>query len=144
MYSNKVAEVHGPQHPELVRIRQLINILALELSDHMMKEEKILFPYIKHLVEIEREGASFRTAHFGSINNPINMMENEHESAGQLLEEIRTLTSDYNLPEGACASYTLLFNMLQEFEEDLHVHIHLENNILFPKGAALEQKLKKG
>jgi regulator of cell morphogenesis and NO signaling len=140
-YSSKVAEVHGPNHPELHTLRELVTSLNLELTDHMMKEERILFPFIKSLVVAEREGVEIRLPHFRSVNNPIHMMEHEHDAAGKLLEEIRSITNDYELPQGACASFTLLYNMLQEFEEDLHIHIHLENNILFPKAIELEKKV---
>lgn len=137
-FGGKVATVHGPYHPELIRIAELIQELSAELKDHMMKEEEILFPYIKELVAAGKNGTRLTIPHFGHIGNPIHMMEDEHESAGEILEEIRRLSGDYTLPAEACASYALLFNMLQEFEEDLHIHIHLENNILFPKSKALE------
>lgn len=142
-YGAKVATVHGPYHPELVRILNLIQELSAELTSHLMKEEQILFPYIQSLVVANREGKSPALPHFGTIENPIHMMEDEHEAAGEILEEIRRLSNGYALPPEACASYTLLFNMLQEFEEDLHIHIHLENNILFPKSKELEASLRK-
>lgn len=141
-FGGKVAAVHGPYHPELIRISDLIQELSAELKDHLMKEEEILFPYVKELVQIRQAGKSLPVPHFGTIGNPIHMMEDEHESAGEILEEIRRLSGDYTLPAEACASYTLLFNMLQEFEEDLHIHIHLENNILFPKSKELEASLR--
>jgi regulator of cell morphogenesis and NO signaling len=137
-FGRKVAAVHGPNHPELIRISDLIQELSAELKDHLMKEEEILFPYVKDLVRARQDGKPLPVPNFGSIGNPIHIMEDEHESAGGILEEIRRLSGDYTLPAEACASYTLLFNMLQEFEEDLHIHIHLENNILFPKSKELE------
>ena len=82
-----------------------------------------------------------RAVQFGTVQNPIHMMEAEHETAGRCLEEIRALSNNYALPEDACASYSLLFKMLNDFEEDLHIHVHLENNILFPKAIALEKRL---
>jgi regulator of cell morphogenesis and NO signaling len=104
----------------------------------MVKEEKILFPYIKALVIAEKGIAPLQASHFGTIQNPINMMEMEHEAVGDYLAEIRSLSHDYTLPSNACASYSLLYRMLHEFETDLHLHIHLENNILFPKSLELE------
>ena len=142
-FGGKVAAVHGPSHPELIRISDLIQELSAELKDHLMKEEEILFPYVKELVRARQDGKSLPVPHFGTIGNPIHMMEDEHESAGEILEEIRRLSGDYTLPAEACASYTLLFNMLLEFEEDLHIHIHLENNILFPKSKELEASFRE-
>ncbi|MBN8833453.1 MAG: iron-sulfur cluster repair di-iron protein [Niastella sp. SCN 39-18] len=139
-YANKVKQVHGGQHPELIRIHELVEEVNDEMSSHMIKEEKILFPYIKELVGANKGEA--HAAQLGSVRNPINMMEMEHELVGKNMEEIRHLSRDYTLPEDACASYSLLFRMLEEFEDDLHLHIHLENNILFPKALEIEKKLK--
>lgn len=139
-YSDKVAAVHGQAHPELIQIRGLVHEVCSELMNHMVKEEKVLFPFIKNLVTqgINHTGA----AYFGTVQSPIALMEEEHEFAGGVMEKIRTLSNDYTLPSDACASYTLLFSMLKEFEEDLQLHIHLENNILFPKALALEKDLQ--
>ena len=141
-YANKVMQVHGKQHPELLRINQLVIEINAELMGHMVKEEKVLFPYIKALVAAENNTQPLQAAHFGTVQNPINMMEMEHELVGKNLEEIRELSKNYLLPEDACASYSLLYRMLDEFEEDLHLHIHLENNILFPKALEIEKQLK--
>jgi regulator of cell morphogenesis and NO signaling len=140
-YAEKVLKVHGKNHEELTRIYQLVEEINQELTLHMMKEEKILFPYIKELVDQEKGVKTNYAAHFGSVKNPINMMEMEHELVGKNLEEIREQSGNYNLPEDACASYSLLYHMLDEFEGDLHVHIHLENNILFPKALELEKHI---
>lgn len=140
-YAEKVMKVHGKQHPELVRIHELVEEIYAELSAHLVKEEKVLFPYVKELVVAKDRSQLLQTAHLGSVQNPINMMEMEHEVVGENLEEIRRLSSNYALPEDACASYSLLYRMLDEFEEDLHLHIHLENNILFPKALDLEKQL---
>lgn len=140
-YAMKVAKVHGEWHPELMTILQLVTEIDEELSHHLLKEENVLFPYIKSLLDAKM-GKPLQQAHFGDIRNPIAMMETEHDMAGRLLEEIRELSNQYAIPEDACASYSLLFKMLQEFESDLHVHVHLENNILFPKAIALESELK--
>ena len=139
-YSEKVRKVHGDHHPELIRINQLVQEVFIELTSHMAKEEKVLFPYIKELVASSKNTQPLHAAAFGTVQNPINMMEMEHEMVGKNLEEIRELSNNYLLPEDACASYSLLYRMLDEFEEDLHLHIHLENNILFPKALEMEKQ----
>jgi len=140
-YAAKVAKAHGNKHPELIKINELVEDIGVELSAHMFKEERILFPYIKKLVNAENNAQPLPAAHFGTVQNPVGMMEIEHEMTGKKLEEIRALTNNYTLPANACASYSFLYRILNEFEEDLHIHIHLENNILFPKAIELEKKL---
>ncbi|MCK9402103.1 MAG: iron-sulfur cluster repair di-iron protein [Chitinophagaceae bacterium] len=142
-YAKKVMKVHGNHHPELVRIHQLVEEVTAELTVHLVKEEKVLFPYIKELVAVKNNTQPLHAALFGTVQNPINMMEMEHELVGKNLAEIRELSNNYLLPEDACASYSLLYRMLDEFEEDLHLHIHLENNILFPKALEIEKQLNK-
>ena len=137
----KVMKVHGAEHPELVEIQRLVESINEELTLHMMKEEKILFPYIQELVMARDGDASVYRSQFRSVTNPIHMMEMEHELVGESISKIRMLTNDYLLPLDACASYRFLYQLLQEFEEDLHVHVHLENNILFPKAIALEKQV---
>ncbi len=137
---DKVGRVHGSRHPELLIMRQYFYELMQELESHMMREEGILFPALKKLAQNKESMEKFE---FGSVENPIRMMEMEHEEAGNLLEAIRTQSKEYQLPEDACTSYRLLFNLLQEFEEDLHQHIHLENNVLFPKAKKAGEKLVK-
>ena len=141
-YATKVASVHSQQHPELYKIKSLVDEVNAELMGHMVKEEKVLFPYIKALVLANTNDQIPQAAHFGTVQNPINMMEMEHELVGKNLDEIRVLSKNYLLPDDGCASYSLLYKMLDEFENDLHLHIHLENNILFPKALDLEKKLK--
>lgn len=142
-YATKVAKVHGRHHPELLTIKQLMDEINTELSAHLIKEEKVLFPYIKQL-EISSKDCiqPSLAAHLGNVQAPINMMEMEHEIVGKNLEEIKILSNNFALPEDACASYSLLYRLLEEFREDLHIHIHLENNILFPKALKLEKELK--
>ena len=140
-YATKVMKVHGSRHPELVPVWKLVEQVYTEMMSHMVKEEKVLFPYIKELVAATNKIQPVQASHFGTVQNPINMMEMEHEVVGTCLAEIRELTNNYTLPEDACASYSLLYRMLDEFEEDLHLHVHLENNILFPKALDLEKKL---
>ncbi len=138
-YAAKVAQVHGSSHPELPAVQQLVEEVNRELTSHMLKEEKVLFPYIKDMVAANNNEKLLQAAHFGTVQNPINMMEMEHEMVGKNLEEIRMLTNNYTLPDDACASYSLLFRKLEEFENDLHIHIHLENNILFPRALEIEK-----
>ncbi len=140
-YAAKVAGVHGAQHPELLSIQQLVEEVNAELSAHMVKEEKVLFPYVKQLVVSTSQSLPLQAAHFGTVQSPINMMEMEHEIVGKAVEKIRSLSNNFALPEDACASYSLFYKMLEEFEDDLHTHIHLENNILFPKALELEKQL---
>lgn len=141
-YAEKVCRVHGKNHPELIRIFSLVGDIATELNSHMSKEENVLFPYIKKLVSATNNKLSTQAGKFGSVKNPIQMMEMEHEMVGIALEEIRTLTNDYSYPPDACTSYKLLFKLLTEFEEDLHLHIHLENNIIFPRVIEMEKRLE--
>jgi regulator of cell morphogenesis and NO signaling len=143
-YAAKVAKVHGDHHPELVQVHQLVEGIYNELTSHMAKEERILFPYIKVLVETKSSGIKLDSPAFGSVESPINMMEQEHDAVGEMMESVHFLSNGYSLPEDACASYSLLYRTLKEFEDDLHMHIHLENNILFPKAIALEKDLVKG
>lgn len=138
-YAEKVMRVHGNSHPELVKVYQAVEAVNEELTSHMMKEEKILFPYIKELAAVKNGSQPMQACQFGTIQNPVNMMEMEHEMVGKTLADLRILTNSYELPSDACASYSLLYRMLDEFEEDLHLHIHLENNILFPKAIELEK-----
>jgi regulator of cell morphogenesis and NO signaling len=142
-YAEKVKNVHSDRHPELLHIHQLVEEVHAELTAHLAKEERVLFPYIKELVAVKNNTQSLHAAQFGTVQNPINMMEMEHELAGKNLAEIRDLTDNYTLPEDACASYSLLYRLLEEFEEDLHLHIHLENNILFPNALEIEKQLSK-
>lgn len=138
-YGAKVAGVHGNLHPELHKINRLTDEVCEELAAHMVKEETVLFPYIKRLVAAKSSGGQFHAEAFKTIQSPINMMEHEHEIVGRKLEQIRELSHNYALPEDACASYSYLYKTLEEFENDLHIHVHLENNILFPKSIDLER-----
>jgi regulator of cell morphogenesis and NO signaling len=140
-YAKKVMKVHGDLHPELLPIRQKVEEVNEELTAHLIKEERVLFPYIKELVTAKDNVQPLHAAHFGTIQNPINMMEMEHELVGRNLAEIRELSKNYLLPEYACASFKLLYRMLVEFEDDLFLHIHLENNILFPKALEMEKQI---
>ncbi len=133
----KVCARHGPAHPELSRFKALFETLVCELMQHLMKEERILFPYIEAL------GAGvLPRACFGSVESPIAVMTAEHESAGEILAAMRALADGYRPPADACASFQALYRSLEEFERDLHWHVHLENNILFPRAIAREQQAR--
>lgn len=141
LLADKVLAAHGGNHPELVHLDELITRLCADLKPHMFKEEQILFPYIVAMTEAADAKRTAPFAPFGTVNNPIRMMMMEHDNAGQILREMRALTSDYNVPADACMSYQTLYQALENFEKDLHQHIHLENNILFPKALDLETEL---
>ena len=136
-----VARVHGDQHPELIEINHHVKEVIGELTMHMHKEEKVLFPYIKQLAEASSKGIKIAPPLFGTIANPISMMESEHTAAGNSFETIESLSNQFTPPADACTSYRVLFAKLEEFQHDLYQHIHLENNILFPKALALEEEL---
>jgi len=140
-YAKKVASVHGKRHEELNEIYYEFTMLHTEIFNHLDKEERILFPYIKKLVEAEETGTKPEKPHFEEAANPIAMMEDEHDEAGTSMAKIRRLSNDFTPPEDACTTYRLLYENLEGFEKDLHKHVHLENNILFPKAIELEQRL---
>lgn len=140
-YAKKVAEVHGAGHPPVIEINNLFTKVADELESHMKKEETILFPYIKSMALAAKTGARVVAPHFGTVRNPVSMMELEHEHAGELLKEINRLSNGYNPPDWACNTFKALYAKLDEFEQDLHLHVHLENNILFPAAVEMEKKL---
>ena len=135
----KVTRVHGENHPELYEINQLFSDSADALLHHLEKEENILFPFIKEMSEAESRGEKLKLPFFGTVNNPIQMMHEEHDDEGERFRKIATLSNDYTPPENACNTYRVTFALLQEFEEDLHQHIHIENNIIFPRAIQLEQ-----
>ena len=141
-YANRVAEVHGHHYTEVLEINKLFTEVANELAAHLKKEELILFPYVKQLVKAQKDGVKASAPHFGTAKNPIQMMESEHENAGDVFKEIARLTNNYTPPKEACNTFRALYAKLDEFEQDLHQHIHLENNILFPKAIELENNLK--
>ena len=136
-YTSKLARVHGERHPELHEVATLTQAVAEEMTSHMAKEEMVLFPYIVSLARAARDGRPAPRAPFASIDDPIRMMEGEHESAGAAMEKIRALTGNYAPPEDGCTTYRVGLKALEEFEADLHVHVHLENNILFPQAKTL-------
>lgn len=135
----KVCSVHGKNHPELVGIRETFGWLSQELTTHMMKEEMVLFPYLERMEEAVIQGEPVLPGPFGPVQNPVSMMEHEHDSAGAALRSIRKASGEYTPPADGCISYQTLYKALAAFEADLHQHIHLENNILFPRAIAMEK-----
>jgi len=140
-HTQKIASVHGENHQELIKVSSIFERVYKDLRQHMMKEEQILFPFIKQLVNAKTNGRKAEGPYFGTVKNPIMMMEAEHQAAGDELYEIRNLTNNYMIPEDACDTYKATMLELKEFEEDLHKHVYLENYILFPKSVDLEQEL---
>lgn len=138
-HTAKIADVHGERHPELHEIARLFAGVADEMTSHMFKEERILFPFIQCLHDAAQQKRPVPPSPFGTVTNPIHMMEAEHESAGGAMERIRDLSHGYQAPDDACTTYRVSLQELKAFEEDLHAHVHLENNILFPRAIDLER-----
>lgn len=139
---DKVCEVHGRNHPELQRLRSLFETLSLDLEPHMMKEERVLFPYVIGIENAVSNEQPVTMPPFMTVANPVRMMMLEHDRAGELLRQMRQVSSDYAPPSDACISYQTLYQALDAFEKDLHQHIHLENNILFPRALKMEKMVK--
>ncbi|MBX9806238.1 MAG: iron-sulfur cluster repair di-iron protein [Flavobacteriaceae bacterium] len=140
-YLDKICRVHGDRHPELFEIKEHFNATAGELAKHMKKEELILFPFVRKLAKAKHEGVKVIAAPFGTIQNPIEAMMQEHTNEGDRFRKIEELSNNYTPPQDACNTYGVTLGLLKEFEHDLHLHIHLENNILFPKAIELEKEL---
>lgn len=140
-YLDRICEVHGQSHPELFQIRELFQKTVGNLTQHMKKEELIVFPFIRKMETVKRSGELLQKPKFGSIKTPIDEMEEEHFAEGERLRDIERLSNNYTPPEDACNTYRVTYALLKEFENDLHLHIHLENNILFPKAIQMEEQL---
>jgi regulator of cell morphogenesis and NO signaling len=139
---NKVCSVHGQNHTELLKLQTIFQAVTKDLLPHMLKEEQVLFPYIEKLEKASLNKEPVPHPFFGTVQNPVRMMMFEHDAVGELLTEMRLLTNNYTVPPEGCISYKTLFQALQDFEYDLHQHIHLENNLLFPRAIELENKIK--
>ncbi|MEO7044823.1 MAG: iron-sulfur cluster repair di-iron protein [Ferruginibacter sp.] len=140
-YLDKICKVHGESHPELFEIRDLFIHSEMELMVHMQKEEKVLFPFIMKMIEESAEGHLSINAAFGSLEMPISNMMHEHQTEGERFKKIKELSNNYTTPDDGCNTYRVAYSLLQEFENDLHLHLHLENNILFPKAVEMEAAL---
>ena len=141
MYAKKVLQAHGANHPELEELYYELVKLYSEIIQHLDDEENMLFPYVKSLVEAKKNRELPPASDFGMAAHPISMMEEEHDEAGEAMAKIRRLSDDFTLPDDACATYRVLYENLEAFEKDLHKHVHLENNILFPKALEMERQL---
>lgn len=139
-FLDKLCKVHGPAHPELFEVRDLFNASAQDLGAHLKKEELVLFPFIKQMVKAKQTGEALRVPHFGSVENPVAMMKHEHIVEGERFRKMAEITDEFTPPAGACNTYRVAYAMLAEFEDNLHRHIHIENNILFPKAISLEKE----
>lgn len=135
----KVEKRHGHVYPELHKLRELVDAMSSEITIHMLKEEQVLFPRLKLVQDSAQAGVTPPPAFFGALINPIRHMMSDHDDTGELLRSIRALTNDYKLPDGACMSYQALYQGLEALGKDLHQHIHLENNILFPRALEFEK-----
>ncbi len=142
-YLDKICNVHGEKHQDLFEIKELFKKSAGELTMHMKKEELVLFPHIKKISSSKRNKNDITKLLKKSIEASINDMHHDHDEEGERFRSIAELTDNYTVPKGACNSYKIAYSLLKEFEEDLHKHIHLENNILFKKAVILENNLKK-
>ncbi len=136
-YADKVASVHGHHHAELITMQALVHELVDELTHHLQKEERILFPHIRKAVI---DASHAQNLPFGEFAQPVKMMEQEHDHAGDVMKELRKISNDYFLPDYACNTWRAYFHLLTEFEEDLFIHIHLENNVLHGKARAMDVK----
>jgi regulator of cell morphogenesis and NO signaling len=134
----KVISRHGQAHPAITRAQQFFASLSQELAAHMPKEEQVLFPHIERMEQAAQSGVSIPPPFFGTVQRPIGVMMAEHDEAGALLAQIRSLTDNFTPPDGACPTFIALYRALEDFERDLHRHVHLENNVLFPRALVLE------
>jgi regulator of cell morphogenesis and NO signaling len=137
---SKLISVHGAHHPEILRVGAYFDLLSADLQQHMLKEEHVLFPYVRDLV-MQQDTCAVTQSPFGTVENPIRMMEREHAEAGDAMRIIRTLTRDYATPQDGCTTYAITMAELHYFERDLHRHVHLENNVLFPAAVRLERQM---
>ncbi len=136
-----VLKAHAAQHGDMLRhVQAIFNDLDEEIGGHLMKEEQVLFPFIIAAEASVQQGLPLRSAPCGSVCHPIQQMEHEHESAGRALASLREVTGDYALPPDACATFRAMYEALRQMEADLHQHIHLENNILFPRAIDMEKR----
>ncbi len=140
-YLDKIVRVHGSHHSELIEINSIFKKVAGEIAAHQKKEEIMLFPFIKKMVQSKENNEAFNPPR--TVEDPVDMLTDEHDIQGEAFKKIAKLSNDFTTPEDGCNTYNLTLSLLRDFEKDLHKHIHLENNILFPKSLLLEKELKK-
>ncbi len=138
-YLTTLEGVHGQRHPELARVRMYFEQLGQDLLQHLVIEEQVLFPYVRDLAGHPHDRSVVSNSPFGTVENPIRMMERDHREAAEALHLIRELTQEYTTPPDGCTTYAACMAALDRFERDLHRHVHLENNLLFPKAVELER-----
>lgn len=136
-YANKIAEVHGDRHPEVIEIANLFEQIAADMEAHLREEEEVLFPAVKRLEDARKAKAEPATKDRTAIRDSLEKLHREHETIGDAVHHIRHLAKDYAMPADTCNTFAVTYHKLQEFEDDLHKHVHLENNILFLKAAQL-------
>jgi regulator of cell morphogenesis and NO signaling len=141
-YLDKLCKVHGDHHPELFEIAREFEECSGAMAVHMKKEELILFPFVRRMEKAHKQGEALPAAQFGTVANPVEMMKEDHDAEGERFRRIEKLSNGYQNPPDGCATYSTAMNMLREFEQDLHMHIHLENNILFPRAIEFENKMR--
>ena len=139
VYARKVAEVHGANHPEVIEIARIFDKIATDMAAHLQEEEEVFFPAIKRVDAARKSGTEPGTKDLAAIGDSLEKLDEEHNEIGDAVHAIRALSKDYTVPDDACNTYMLTFRKLREFEDDLHKHVHLENNILFPKAAGLRE-----
>jgi len=136
-YAQKIAEVHGPQHPEVIEIAGIFGRVAADLRQHLREEEEVLFPAIRRLAEQAKSGSDRDAGAAEVLRESLQALGHEHDEIGAAMHAIRALAKNYAIPADVCNTFMLTYRKLEEFEDDLHKHVHLENNILFPKAAKL-------
>lgn len=139
----ELVEKHHATNPEVIELQKTFEVSAGEMASHMKKEELVLFPFIRKMIQTKKSHSQITVPHFGTVQNPVNMMLHEHDEQSKLLRKMGELTSNYTLPKDACDTFKTAYANLKAFDTDMHKHIHLENNILFPKAVALEKTLDK-
>lgn len=136
-YARKIAEVHGDRHPEVVEIAGIFDEIAADMTEHLREEEEVLFPAVKRLEEARRTGTTPREEDRATIRNSLETLHSDHQAIGDAVHTIRRLANNYTIPEDVCNTFVVTYRKLKEFEDDLHKHVHLENNILFPKAGQI-------
>lgn len=136
-YANKIAQVHGANHPEVIKIAQIFEKVAADMEMHLREEEEVLFPAIRKMVELAKSGAGREEADVQALRQTLSSLTHEHDEIGTAVHAIRDLSNNYSVPGDVCNTFMVTYLKLREFEDDLHKHVHLENNILFPKAGKL-------
>jgi len=137
VYANKIAEVHGDHHPEVIEIARIFARIATDMEAHLREEEEVLFPAIKRIDTARKDGVAPEAADLNTLKQSLEKLNQEHDAIGDAVHTIRDLSQGYAIPADVCNTFVVTYRKLKEFEDDLHKHVHLENNILFPKAARL-------